>query len=277
MPPHEVDELKKRVGRKLVRRLKTPNTHITLEMPESLKYGDDVDEDVTRPKGQKNMTMNQSIFGMIAAAGSQVDCNTRFETSQDDDTNYERDMISDLMTGIQSASTNNNTSIASAPLTYERALSPSKQSTSLQASRLRLLSPTRISKQDLQTTMSDSDTTIAPKIKLESLNTSQILPKRQQPIMSQMLEARAELAQRPSCEQLRSMDGADGEAAKMPDVASDLATRLKDMFAFKEAEDVISGILNHLMLLRMLQTNSSRIPVLAYEKRLVTRIHVYHN
>lgn len=248
MPPHEVDELKKRVGRKLVRRLKAPTTHITLEMPESLKYGDDVDEDVTRPKGQKNMTMNQSIFGMIAAAGSQVDCNTRFETSQDDDANYERDMISDLMIGIESASTNNNTSTAPTPLGYERAPSPGKQHSSLQASRLRLLSLNPSPKQDSQITMSDSDTTIAPKIKLESLNTSQILSRRPQPIMSQMLEARAELSQRPSCEQLRSMDGAHGEAAKIPDVASDLATRLKDMFAFKESEDVISGILNHLML-----------------------------
>lgn len=27
----------------------------------------------------------------------------------------------------------------------------------------------------------------------------------------------------------------------------------------------------------MLQTNTSRISVLAYEKRLITRLHVYHN
>ncbi|KAI1478481.1 glycosyltransferase family 1 protein [Daldinia eschscholtzii] len=66
----------------------------TMELPERLKdHGDDVDEDVLLPNqgAQMFMNMNQSIFGLIAAAGSNVDFNDRFEgQSSDEDEEVER-------------------------------------------------------------------------------------------------------------------------------------------------------------------------------------------
>lgn len=43
----------------------------SLDIPERFKDGDDADEDVTAPKGNNTMSMNQSIFSMIARAGQQ--------------------------------------------------------------------------------------------------------------------------------------------------------------------------------------------------------------
>ncbi|OAP58917.1 hypothetical protein AYL99_06214 [Fonsecaea erecta] len=59
-----------------------PSSHI----PSRLRLGDDAQEDVTAPNRGSNMPaqyMNQSIFSMIAAAGSRNDFNTRFDESSD--------------------------------------------------------------------------------------------------------------------------------------------------------------------------------------------------
>src|SRR3982074_642167 len=77
------DDAKKRVARKLTKRRKEGH-RVTMEIPKRFEDGDDADEDCTAPKGQ-NMMLNQSVFGMIAAAGSQVDFNARFEGSEDED------------------------------------------------------------------------------------------------------------------------------------------------------------------------------------------------
>ena len=74
----------------LVRRLskrrhplnRLPSSHI----PSRLRLGDDAQEDVTAPNRGQNAPaayMNQSIFSMIAAAGSRTDFNTRFDESSD--------------------------------------------------------------------------------------------------------------------------------------------------------------------------------------------------
>lgn len=55
-------------------------------MPERLRHGDDDQEDVTAPApGSRGAPqyMNQSIFSMIAAAGSRTDFHTRFDESSD--------------------------------------------------------------------------------------------------------------------------------------------------------------------------------------------------
>jgi len=48
---------------------------VSLEVPERFKDGDDAHEDVTAPKGNKTMSMNQSLFSMIARAGQQSQTN----------------------------------------------------------------------------------------------------------------------------------------------------------------------------------------------------------
>ena len=44
---------------------------LSLDIPERFKDGDDAEEDVTAPKRSNTMSMNQSIFSMIARAGQQ--------------------------------------------------------------------------------------------------------------------------------------------------------------------------------------------------------------
>jgi sterol 3beta-glucosyltransferase len=59
---------------------------VSLDVPERFKYGDDADEDVTAPKRNNTMSMNQSLFSMIARAGqqSQTDLGTMQEVDSGD-------------------------------------------------------------------------------------------------------------------------------------------------------------------------------------------------
>ncbi|KAK1960779.1 glycosyltransferase family 28 domain-containing protein [Colletotrichum sublineola] len=79
------DEVKKRVGKKLLKKRFETNTP-AIELPERLKEGDDSrEEDLVPTQGPPMfMNMNQSIFGLIAAAGSRVDFHDRFESSDDE-------------------------------------------------------------------------------------------------------------------------------------------------------------------------------------------------
>lgn len=284
MAPHEADELKKRVGRKLTKRITRLPPQITLEMPDSLKDGDDVDEDVTRPKGHKNLTMNQSIFGMIAAAGSQVDCNSRFEGPQDDEGGDEDDVSQDVKTlSLDDAGTSQSQSTLPPTTKHRRKFSDNKLLRSLQPSNLRLSSsPSAKSNKSVveKTTSTEKEVPKTPKIEVESVDSPLTSPKRQQPIMSQMLEARAELAQRPSFEMLRTKSDEDGGANKKEDNASDLANRLKEIFEFNEAEEVISGmrrLLSSSTLDARFTADFGRISVLAHEECFAARFHVCHD
>lgn len=68
----------KRVGRKLIKKRKSQRSS-SLQYPERLQVGNDEHEDVTAAKGMPAQQMNQSVFSMIATAGSKVDFNARFE------------------------------------------------------------------------------------------------------------------------------------------------------------------------------------------------------
>jgi hypothetical protein len=80
--PSETD-LKKRVGRKLTKKRREGH-EATMNIPERFRDGDDADDDITAMPGN-NPYMNQSVFGMIAAAGSQVDFNARFDAQSSDE------------------------------------------------------------------------------------------------------------------------------------------------------------------------------------------------
>jgi sterol 3beta-glucosyltransferase len=77
---------RERPGRKLTKR-RRDSRRVSLDIPERFKDGTDADEDVTAPKQNKAMSMNQSIFSMIARAGqqSQTDLGTMVEDSGDSD------------------------------------------------------------------------------------------------------------------------------------------------------------------------------------------------
>lgn len=64
------DRPRDRVSRKLTKKRKEPQT-ISLDIPERFRDGEDAQEDVTAPKKKGAVSMNQSIFSMIARAGQQ--------------------------------------------------------------------------------------------------------------------------------------------------------------------------------------------------------------
>src|SRR5205814_7893840 len=71
------DELKKRTGMKLSKKKK--DARQSVDIPERFRDGDDAQDDVTAPRGYSAQYMNQSVFSMIAAAGSKVDFHSRFD------------------------------------------------------------------------------------------------------------------------------------------------------------------------------------------------------
>ena len=85
MAPAE-EEVRKRAGRKLTKRNKPPHRIPSTQIPESLRHGGDEQEDVTAPvpgpRGNPQF-MNQSIFSIIAAAGTRTDFNARFDESSE--------------------------------------------------------------------------------------------------------------------------------------------------------------------------------------------------
>lgn len=83
------DRGRERAGRRLTKKRKEPGKEmrgVSLDIPERFKDGDDAHEDVTAPKRSDTMSMNQSLFSMIARAGqqSQVDLSTMHEVDSGD-------------------------------------------------------------------------------------------------------------------------------------------------------------------------------------------------
>ena len=80
------EDLKKRVGRKLTKKARHPHRLPSTQIPERLRQGEDEQEDVTAAGHGGRIPpqyMNQSVFSMIAAAGSRTDFHKRFDESSD--------------------------------------------------------------------------------------------------------------------------------------------------------------------------------------------------
>lgn len=69
---------RERGPRKITKKRKDPK-RVSLDIPERLQYGDDVQDDVTAPKSAESRNMNQSIFSLIARVGSHADLPAHYE------------------------------------------------------------------------------------------------------------------------------------------------------------------------------------------------------
>ncbi|KAK1986067.1 glycosyltransferase family 28 domain-containing protein [Colletotrichum cereale] len=270
------DEVKKRVGKKLLKKRFESSTP-AMELPERLKEGDDSrEEDLVPTQGPPMfMNMNQSIFGLIAAAGSRVDFHDRFESSDDEsaddrdrDHDRHRDSADDKTRGLghllhrkQRRPDNQQPDLSKTTVLrkdsssksekHRRKISGSKLLRSLPAlPRL----PRHKSKKEKSKLESPSE---------EVSDASQALPTqpaadrireeeeeeeeddeddrdhRLAPVMSRMLEAKAEMSARPSfdidrlsADQLTYSDSAESNSTA-------LARRLQDIFEFDHPEAVI--------------------------------------
>lgn len=234
------DNVKKRVSRKLHKR-RREDLSATI-FPEPLQESDNSgDEDVVPTQGPPMfMNMNQSIFGLIAAAGSRVDFNDRFDgISSDDEESPEpkdREGRSEDMS---------KTSVLKSPGKEKghrrRKLSEHKLLRSLPAlprfhtkskrHSSRLSAPAEVA--DESSDASQSGLSTPPTFAITRHDSHG----RQAPVMTRMLEAKAEMSSRPSFD----LDRLSSDVSRSSDgqEPQPLAKKLMEIFEFSEPEQVI--------------------------------------
>ncbi|KAI1442541.1 glycosyltransferase family 1 protein [Annulohypoxylon stygium] len=249
-PPSEEGNAHRRVSKKLQKRRKDEHQP-TMELPDRLKdHGDDADEDVLPPTQgpQMFMNMNQSIFGLIAAAGSTVDFNDRFE-GQSSDEDEDADQVDRLRKGkgkdqlAQTVVFKKESSDREKSDKQRRRLSGQLLRSLPQLPRLSTRSRFKQSKSSgAQPSDTNSDSLNSPTT--DPLSPTTDTAKGDQevgrlaPVMSRMLEARVEMSSRQSFD-LERLSG-DHRRADADDAGpSLLARKLKQIFEFDEPEEVI--------------------------------------
>lgn len=232
--------MRKRVSKKLHKKRREERTATVF--PEPLRDSDDSAEEQDAPSQGPPMfmNMNQSIFGLIAAAGSRVDFNDRFDgISSDEEEGHgttRRDTRADDLakTSVLKVSSKEKGSrrkkfsdhklLRSLP-TLPKLLPKSKRHSS------RLSAPKEEAEESSEASTSSAST--PPTFTLTRHDS------RQAPMMSRMLEAKAEMVNRPSfdVERLSSDVSSQSQSVDLPP----LAKKLMEIFEFDEPEQVIEG------------------------------------
>ena len=238
-PEHD---LHKMLGRKLTKKRK-PLRASSVQYPARLKEGEDAQEDVTAAKGEPAQHLNQSVFSMIAAAGSKVDFNARFEEEESSDSDDENqasanadgveEHSSHLQTQTQLDKQHEDGLLRREPSRPQGQLVESRSLRSLPKLDLRTIKERKYMSQSLRLPSSetlsqhDGPTGVTP---------------RNAPVMSMMLEAQAELT--PSTPHLDIKNtGVIGESQDVigKETLTSLGTRLMEIFGFEGPEEVVSG------------------------------------
>lgn len=246
--PASGDDVQKRVGRKLQKK-RRDELPPTLELPEPLRDSDSDEEaspDDAAPAraGPMSVNMNQSIFGLIAAAGSRVDFHERFDDgSSDDDDAGQQSAVArthgrrgDLsQTAILRPSPGDGHArrghkrLSGHRLLRSLATLPTRKNRAKRESS-RLSAPVAPASDEQS---ESSEPSPPPAITIEDDNN------RLAPVMSRMLQARAEMSSRPSFDlETRS---AELSRTDDDDDATPLAKRLMEIFQFDEPEQVVEG------------------------------------
>ncbi|GAP91535.1 putative autophagy-related protein 26 [Rosellinia necatrix] len=256
------DATRRRLSRKTLKK-QTGGRRPTLDFPDRFKeLRDDADEDVLPPSQGPSMFMNpnQSIFGIIAAARSTVDFNDRFDGQSSDEDDNDDDENDGDVTGKAKGRRKKYEHVAKT--TILKKSSSGKEEGSIDKKHRR-----RISEQLLQSlphlprlathSLSQRSKLTPPRSFDTKLSVDNKMPaspvaepqsplleadtadreERPAPIMSRMLEARAEMSSRPSFD----LDGLsrDQQNQKGETGPSALAQKLKEIFEFDQPEDVI--------------------------------------
>ena len=227
--------------RKLTKKRK-PVRASSVQYPERLCVGEDAQEDVTAAHGKPAQYMNQSVFSLIAAAGSKVDFNARFDEesseSEDETLVLRPDQHADLFktntAPSRKAGDFENQSLKKAEGEYRQNKSSDRQISgglpqfSLKTSQERNY-------------MSQSIILPSPKDSFSGGSSPKGLTPRDAPVMSKMLEAQAQLSPPVQLSEGQQQDIIDETTSEMTTGTKALALRLKEIFGFDNAEDVISG------------------------------------
>ncbi|KAI1848441.1 hypothetical protein JX266_005747 [Neoarthrinium moseri] len=252
IPSHE-EATRRRVSKKLQKRRKEEHQP-TMELPDRLKdLGDEAGEDVVPQQAghQMFMNMNQSIFGLIAAAGSNVDFNDRFEGQSSDDDEGTDDHGKGRTKEQEDVSKSQILKKSSSDKTdkkHRRRISGQLLRSLPQLPRLATRSKSKSSKlksPPLPAIDTDDHEPISPALDSSYPKTPGTEATRLErrgsaaPIMSRMLEARAEMSARPSFD-LERLSGDHRRGVHTEDTGDTaLARRLKEIFEFDQPEKVL--------------------------------------
>lgn len=206
----------------------------TPELPENLLGSDDSDDEGgAELTNAMTVNMNQSIFGLIAAAGSRVDFNSRFDgnSSDEEDETDPKGKQPDF----------SQTTILSSPGRPQERAHKKRLSTHKLFKSIAVLPKLKSKKRESSKLGQEVDADdraeeddgpgTPPTVTLTEHDN------RLKPVMSRMLEARAELSNRPSLDIERGsteISRPDSEESATP-----LAKRLMEIFEFDEPEQVI--------------------------------------
>lgn len=238
----------------------------TPEFPEHLRDSDDSDSEDRSHATPMSINMNQSIFGLIAAAGSRVDFNTRFEgNSSDEEETQDLSQTTILDPSEQKRKSEQKKKLSKHRLLKSFATLPKRKSKSTHE-------PSRLSQPD-QDGDDSSDTHEPPTAPTVTLSGED---NRIAPVMSRILQAEEEMSSRPSFDIERISSDLQNSVVDVSE-STPLARRLMEIFEFDEPERVIEGeLLSFSIILLRLNLTSRRISLLAPAKCPITGIPIYH-
>lgn len=267
-------ELSKRVGRKLTKRRK-PERHTSVQYPDRLKEGDDVQEDVTAAKGQRAQYVNQSVFSLIAAAGSKVDFHARFDedSSGSEDEPDPTAIIRTHAAPVPSHRSHHDRHQGVVVGDDESRLDDSTQERGPRRSLPKLnLRTVREKNYMSQSSLPQSFGQISP-----PENAKGFTP-RDAPVMSKMLEAQAQLHSS-TIGSGTTKDVTEGTTQEAHGQGpTTLATRLMEIFGFDAPEEVIAGEPKSPAVLLLASTDYlPRVPLLAPTKCSTPRLSLHYS
>ncbi|KAJ3498494.1 hypothetical protein NLG97_g1094 [Lecanicillium saksenae] len=255
----------RRRGPRRLRKKAPAMSSSTPDLPEPLRDSDDsADETHAEPMATPmSVNMNQSIFGLIAAAGSRVDFHTRFDGNSSDEEDGSKESPSGP-SGISQT-----TVLHPTPKKHKKSLSKNRLLKSFATlPRLRPKSkhePSRLSQPE-PSTDEPSQSSDASETQGSLSTTVETRTARRPSVMSRMLQARAEMSSRPSFDIERR--SADLRRSEDDGEASPLARRLMEIFEFSEPEQVVEEypcwLLQSVLLQGFLYITSKHICFYAY-------------
>lgn len=260
---------------------------MSLDIPERFKDGDDAEDDVTAPKRSNTVSMNQSIFSMIARAGqqSQTDLGTMQEVdSGDSEDEGKRNMpyhSLDAAARISRLSSANDFQ-SSPDEPHDGKADKSKHKGTLSENKLlRSLPKLKISsKKDVKpegqpADLMSSSQFLPPR---PSPETSIGLPTSEQPSKGKTKATPGEdiHVKKTRSSDRRSKNRASAEMVKSKAPAT-LANKIKQIFEFDEVEDVISEypcwLLRSILLQGYMYITQKHICFYAYIPKKHVRLH----
>ena len=233
-------DLQKRVGRKLTKRRKPFRTS-SVQYPERLKEGDDVQEDVTAAKGKPAQYMNQSVFSMIAAAGSKADFHGRFE-GEGSDSEDEQESLPLTPTAEEQpdhspfgklVEEGHQSDVSRAQL--------GKQHARFDKGGVRRSLPKLKLRTAREKNYMAQSVLLPPKEVSLSPGSPKGVTPRDAPVMSKMLKAQADLSPLETSSEIKESVPKSQQNTGSEGSTVSLAARLMEIFGFKYPEEVVSG------------------------------------